>query len=108
FLTEHGWQPLAAMEPGMRIGVPRVLPVFGDQELPEHEITLLAYLLADGGLTQSCPAFTNTNQRLLDEFSACVAQFGGLKTRRIDSAERTPTLRVSADKDMVAGLRSRF
>lgn len=44
FLTPSGWEPLAALEPGVLIAVPRRLPVFGRMELPDHEIKLLAYL----------------------------------------------------------------
>jgi replicative DNA helicase len=44
FLTPAGWQPLAALEAGTLIAVPRRLPVFGRAELPDHEVKLLAYL----------------------------------------------------------------
>ncbi|MBI3998140.1 MAG: replicative DNA helicase [Armatimonadetes bacterium] len=44
FLTPHGWEPLAALAPGVLIAVPRRLPVFGRSELPDHEVKLLAYL----------------------------------------------------------------
>ncbi|MDR7518907.1 MAG: replicative DNA helicase [Armatimonadota bacterium] len=44
FLTPSGWQPLAALEPGTLIAVPRRLPVFGRTDLPDHEVKLLAYL----------------------------------------------------------------
>ncbi|MGQ0568755.1 MAG: replicative DNA helicase [Armatimonadota bacterium] len=44
FLTPSGWEPLAALEPGVLVAVPRHLPVFGRMELPDHEIKLLAYL----------------------------------------------------------------
>jgi replicative DNA helicase len=44
FLTPSGWEPLAALEPGALIAVPRRLTVFGRAELPDHEVKLLAYL----------------------------------------------------------------
>lgn len=44
FLTPAGWQPLAALDPGTLIAVPRRLPVFGRTDLPDHEVKLLAYL----------------------------------------------------------------
>ncbi|MDR7418934.1 MAG: replicative DNA helicase [Armatimonadota bacterium] len=44
FLTPAGWVPLAALEPGALVAVPRRLPVFGRAELPDHETKLLAYL----------------------------------------------------------------
>jgi replicative DNA helicase len=44
FLTPSGWEPLAALDPGALVAVPRRLPVFGRVELPDHEVKLLAYL----------------------------------------------------------------
>jgi replicative DNA helicase len=44
FLTPSGWEPLAALEPGSLVAVPRRLPVFGRGTLPDHEVKLLAYL----------------------------------------------------------------
>jgi replicative DNA helicase len=44
FLTPHGWEPLAALQPGALVAVPRRLPVFGRGDLPDHEVKLLAYL----------------------------------------------------------------
>jgi replicative DNA helicase len=108
FLTENGWKPLSEMQAGVRVGVPRELPVFGDQALPEHEIKLLAYLIADGGLTNTCPMFTNTNPRLLDDFSAAVHSFGGLRTQRVVSPGKAPTLRVSRDPGLLAQKRAAF
>lgn len=38
FRTFRGWQPLGELSVGDRIAVPRQLPVFGDEALPEHEV----------------------------------------------------------------------
>ncbi|MGV3592748.1 MAG: replicative DNA helicase [Gammaproteobacteria bacterium] len=108
FLTEDGWKALGDMRAGMRIGVPRELPVFGTEPLPGHELKLLAYLTADGGLTHSCPMFTNTNPRLLDDFADSIAAFGGLRVKRVADDVRAPTLRVSADRGTVATHRAAF
>lgn len=53
FLTPSGWEPLAALEPGSMVAVPRRLPVFGRSDLPDHEIKLLAYLC--GGRLPASP-----------------------------------------------------
>ena len=82
FLTAEGWKPLAEIQVGDHVGVPRTLPVFGDRAMPEHRVRLLAYLIGDGGLTGSAPVFTNTNPRLLEEFQADVTAFGACATRR--------------------------
>ncbi len=108
FLTEDGWKPLAEVKPGTRIGVPRQLPVFGKRAMPLHEVKLLAYLIADGGLTTDSPIFTNTNPVLLQEFSACIKAFGGLRVQRTSNDDRAPSLRVSSDPASIAHLRLRF
>ena len=38
FRTLRGWQPLGELSAGERIAVPRRLPVFGSDALPEHEV----------------------------------------------------------------------
>ena len=61
FLAIDGWQPLVELAPGQRIAVPRALPYFGTKELPEAQVKILAYLIADGCLTNTVPQFTNRN-----------------------------------------------
>jgi replicative DNA helicase len=58
FLTLNGWTELRDLSPGSRIGVPRRLPRLAPaRSLPDHEIVLLAALIADGGLTAGTPLF---------------------------------------------------
>jgi replicative DNA helicase len=94
FLTIDGWRPLAQLQKGMRIAVPRKLDVFGNNELRECEIKLLAYLIGDGCLTKSCPEFTVGKTFLREDFEAAVNEFGGVETSPIQCANRTLSLRV--------------
>ncbi|MDY6982730.1 MAG: DnaB-like helicase C-terminal domain-containing protein, partial [Pseudomonadota bacterium] len=55
-----------------------------------------------------CPMFTNTNPRVLAEFTESVAAFGGLRVQRTANDTRAPTLRVSADRSTVATHRAAF
>ena len=48
FLTGQGWRPLAELEPGASIAVPRELAVFGDRPMRTGELRLLAHLLGGG------------------------------------------------------------
>ncbi len=80
FRTYRGWKPLAELKVGDHIAVPRRLNVFGNKPARETaEVKLLAYLIGDGGLSDTCPEFTNANPRLRDEFTEAVREFGGLK-----------------------------
>ena len=67
-LTLDGWKRVDELEPGSRVGVPRCLPA-GEQMtiMPDHEIVLLAGLVADGGLTQATPRFTFGEESVVGE-----------------------------------------
>jgi len=102
FLTPTGWRRLEELEPGDTIAVPRVLPVFGQERMRDCEVTLLAYLIGDGGLTGNAPRFTNTNPRIAEDFSGAVAQFGGVRVRRCDSRRgEAPSWRIAGEAQAI-------
>lgn len=45
FLTPSGWLPLAALQPGIQVAVPRIIRLFGTNRLPKKNVELLAYLV---------------------------------------------------------------
>jgi len=108
FRTFAGWRPLAEIAVGDEIAVPRAMNVFGNQPIRECEVALLAYLLGDGGLTDGSPTFTNSDPRLLEDFSTHVAEFGGVTVTREKCGTRTPSLRVRRDREAAARARSAF
>ena len=108
FLTGDGWQPLERLAVGERVAVPRRLPVFGRERLPEHQVKVLAYMIADGGTTQTNALFTNADPRLRAEFDEAVAAFPGLVCRPVESAGRTPALRVSREPQALVTAREAF
>src|SRR5688572_23111419 len=109
FLTLGGWRPLAELQVGDAIGVPRRLEVFGKEELGEHRARLLGYLLGDGGLTGNAPRFTNQDPKLRDDFADAVARFGGVRLTLADSrGARSPTVTVVADEGPIEAARERF
>ena len=74
FLTASGWQPLHDLAEGEAVGVPRMLPSFGSVTPDPRVVRLLAYYLAEGGLTHSSPAFTNTDPILVADFKKIVGE----------------------------------
>lgn len=109
FLTIEGWRMLEQMTVGERVAVPRVLPVFGQFDAPEHEVKLLAYLISDGCLTGNNPQFTNSNPVLRDDFAEAALQFPGAKIRiETSRGTRTPTVYVSGDYGFVVDGRKLF
>ncbi|MFC3860306.1 replicative DNA helicase [Deinococcus antarcticus] len=84
FLGVDGWTPLYDLVVGDRIAVPRVVPVFGQADaLSAERVRLLAYLIAEGGLTQSSPRWTNADPVLVEDFRTCLkAEFPELEMSR--------------------------
>ena len=108
FLTIEGWRPLAEINPGDHVAVPRCVDVFGKRPLGEARVKLLAYLLGDGTLTGACPRFTNGSEKLRADFREAVGRFGGLAVREETPGDRTPTLAVSADRTELVERRVQF
>ncbi|HEX6542097.1 MAG TPA: replicative DNA helicase [Ktedonobacterales bacterium] len=75
FLTIHGWTPLHDLQVGDSIAVPTAVPAFGqDESWPIEFVRLLAYFIAEGGLTDTCPEFTNTDPVIIEDFRAIIAR----------------------------------
>ncbi|MBN1792484.1 hypothetical protein JW826_02260 [Candidatus Woesearchaeota archaeon] len=74
-LTVKGWIPANKLGLGSRIATPRTLPDFGENVLEESRIKLLAYLIAEGSLTQRMTKFSNTDADMISDFSAAVESF---------------------------------
>ena len=66
-LTIKGWKEAQELKLGSRIATPRILPAFGDKEMPQHEIKLLAYLIAEGH-TKKIVLFTNSDNKIVEDF----------------------------------------
>ncbi len=109
YLTLDGWKPLHDIREGDYVAVPRRLPIFGDCPMRLCEITLLAYLIGDGGLTGNVPRFTASNIEIRDDFNDAVAQFGGIVAHSVERrAGFAPSWRVAADADAVRRHRQHF
>jgi replicative DNA helicase len=75
FLTVEGWKPLSELEIGCSIAVPSKLECFGNDESWDLDLVrLLAYYIAEGGLTADSPRFTNTDPVIIEDFKAIIAK----------------------------------
>lgn len=76
FLTVHGWTPLHDLKAGHSIAIPRQIQTFGtDSSWPLAKVRLLAYFIAEGGLTRTSPVFTNTDPIIIDDFKQIITQY---------------------------------
>lgn len=66
-LTIKGWIEANKLNVGSRVATPRIIPVFGNREMPEHELKLLAYLIAEGH-TKKAVLFANSDEKIVQEF----------------------------------------
>jgi replicative DNA helicase len=98
FLTIDGWQPLHQIQVGGKVAVPRILNIFGQEEMRPCEVKLLAYLIGDGCLTAKSPTFVVGKPALQDDFQLAVSEFGGLEAVPANSPDRTFTLRIRRER----------
>jgi replicative DNA helicase len=96
FLTVHGWTPLHDLRVGDSIAVPRAVPAFGtDESWPVEVVRLLAYVIAEGGLTAFPPIIWRWSRGYLAEFirvlMSCAASIDAL-SGRIEFAVAAPQL----------------
>jgi intein/homing endonuclease len=71
-----GWQTIGGgLSVGDYIAVPKKLPFFGNGVIPREHVRLLAYLLADGGLTKGI-VYTKKDPVLLEDFCTVVKMLG--------------------------------
>ena len=75
FLTPEGWRPLAELRVGTPVAVPRELPLFGDDALPDHEVALLAHLLGDAAHTMASVRVDPARPAVLAEVQALTEDY---------------------------------
>ena len=75
--------PADKLNIGSRIATPRKLPAFGEESLKECEIKLLAYLIAEGHLSNRFILFSNKDEKIVNDFKFAVNDFdGNLKIKK--------------------------
>ncbi|MCD9187760.1 MAG: DNA repair protein RadA [Pyrinomonadaceae bacterium] len=79
FLTVAGWKPLSELKSGDYLAAPRALPFFGESEMPESEIKLIAYLLSDGSPQNSITITATLSEVEKDIYD--IADYFDLKVR---------------------------
>jgi intein/homing endonuclease len=77
YLTPSGWKNVKDIQIGERIAVPCNIPCFGNIQMKEYKIKLLAYLITEGGLySNSDLRFCSTYIDIQKDFIECVEQMG--------------------------------
>ncbi|MEX2394648.1 MAG: replicative DNA helicase [Actinomycetota bacterium] len=105
FLTVDGWMPLAELEVGTRIAVPRAIPAFGTASIGERQAKLLGYLIGDGCLTGSTVTFTQTDERVMADFVDAVTAFPTVTVHPEKNGDRAPAVRATTKRGQPNPLR---
>lgn len=95
-LTVDGYVQLAHLKEGDEVVVADDLPYFGFDQPAEWEPELMAYLIADGGLTEGTPSFTKKDLKHRDRFVHLVEMAG-------DSVWITPSRKGKVDSARLTG-----
>lgn len=106
-LTVNGWKDAKELLIGSRIATARKIKTYGNELMKECEIKLLAYLIAEGHLSNNFILFSNSDQEIIDDFKNSVRDFDstlkilphGKNSLRISSSERKiDVVKMSRDK----------
>jgi replicative DNA helicase len=110
FLTIQGWKPLYELSIGDKIAVSRRIPIWGNNTLSEGKIKLIAYFIGDGCLTTRNPLFTNTNDRVQQDFIQAISEsFDDVGVAKFDShGTRAASFRVRANTQVMTQRRKTF
>ena len=102
FLTVNGWVPLHDLKVGDNLAVPRAVPIFGsDESVSMARLRLLAYFIAEGGLTGTVPKFTNADAVLVNDFhDAIAAEFPELEVKAAPNGIDFKVVRPARGKGM--------
>ncbi len=95
-LTARGWRSLEKLCAGDRVAVPPTLPIPEPRAtIPDHEVVLLAALIADGSIAGTTPCFCyGPDSPVLGEVEAAAAAMG----LRLRDAGGNGTARISAGR----------
>ncbi len=74
-LTVRGWVQAQNLTVNDRIATPREEAVFGDEELGDAPVKLLAYFIAEGHTKGHYVRFVNFDPEIVDDFKQAVAEF---------------------------------
>lgn len=74
-LTIKGWKPVQELNIGGRIATERKIECFGNGNMEDYNVKILAYLIAEGHTKNSYCLFSNSDEKILNEFKESINQF---------------------------------
>ena len=87
-LTVLGWQNAENLEIGSKIATSRKIDVFGVDSMNEHEIKILAYLIAEGHIKKPM-FFTNLDEVIVEDLRLALNELGRISKGSSITHEQT-------------------
>lgn len=78
-LTINGWKDAKDLFIGSKIATARRIKTYGNKMMKECEIKLLAYLIAEGHLSNHFVLFSNSDQEIIDDFRKSIKDLVNMK-----------------------------
>lgn len=73
----NAWKPIKELKVGDFVALTRDIPYFGNNNVSEHEIKIIAYLLCDGSISsEGTYGYTKGDKFLVDDLSEAVSEIG--------------------------------
>lgn len=102
-LTLDGWLEVDSLEVGMRIATPSALPYFGDEKLYEHDIKVMAYLLAGATISGDSISFSCKSEAVGKDFIESAKRCGHRVTKQANS-KNTYSVLLSGNKNYLMNI----
>jgi hypothetical protein len=74
-LTAQGWIPAKELAIGSKIATAKKLDIFGNENMEDHEIKLIAYFIAKGTLNKKHVLFHNLNEEIKEDLKTSIKKF---------------------------------
>ncbi len=105
FYTFDGWRLLEEIAPDDLIAVPRMLPVEGNTEWPDHEVIALGHLLAEGNLCHPHSVyFYSQDPAQVDDYVAAANAFDNVACSQNMHKETWSVYAKRADRSRPPGI----
>ncbi|MDD5182471.1 MAG: LAGLIDADG family homing endonuclease [Candidatus Nanoarchaeia archaeon] len=74
-LTVKGWENACNLNVGSRVATPRELNIFGTEFLEDSKVKILAYLIAEGHMSNNFVLFCNSDDKIVTDFKNSINEF---------------------------------
>jgi len=105
-LTIGGWKQANMLSVGSRIATPRKIEIFGNTYMENYKIKLLAYLIAEGHISNNFVLFSNNDIKIKKDFCESIEKFD--KNLKIEQHSKEGCYRISKSKREIDRLKMKL